>query len=337
MRRLHLPVALLTALAVSSSTSGLALAAVPPAPSQPAAEPAPAPAPTQNLSEDEKIELAKQKYMEAEGLAAQDRWVEAVVLYEEAYYLVPGKHGFAHKVGVAAFRAGDCDKANTYLKHFLTYGDADKHGDKIDEAKQILGEISVSGCASDSSGGTSLGGGGSTADPQDDEDPLGDSSRETRQKDAAQARKDKKDEKRGLLIGGAVLTAIGASGIILGVTGLGIANSSANTLQQLSSNSTNTGFPTGDYACRDVSSSECPFDLESRLRAGNGLGYAGFIIGGVGLAAGVALLAIYATKKKKSGGGMEENPDAGAGVAISGLGPMMLPGGGGGAAVELRF
>jgi hypothetical protein len=98
------------------------------------------------LSEDQKAELAKQRYLEAEALAAAGDWVAALPLYEEAYYLVPGKHGFAHKVGVAAFAAGDCDKANAYLRHFLRYGDPDKNADKFAEAESILGEISISGC-----------------------------------------------------------------------------------------------------------------------------------------------------------------------------------------------
>jgi hypothetical protein len=101
-----------------------------------------------NLTEDQKAELAKQLYLEAEALAAAGDWVAAVPLYEEAYYLVPGKHGFAFKVGVAAFAAGDCDKANVYLRHFSSYGDPVKNSDKIEESKSILGEISVSGCAS---------------------------------------------------------------------------------------------------------------------------------------------------------------------------------------------
>jgi hypothetical protein len=100
------------------------------------------------LTEEQKSELAKQIYLEAEALAAAGDWVAALPLYEEAYYLVPGKHGFAHKVGVAAFAAGDCDKASVYLRHFLSYGDPDKSADKFARAKQILGEISISGCAS---------------------------------------------------------------------------------------------------------------------------------------------------------------------------------------------
>ncbi|GEM_PF-2232109 len=336
MRRIRVPIAL----ALTLSVPGVAFAA-PPTPTAPAEAAPVAPTPdSADLSEEEKLERAKQQYVAAEGLAAEGRWEEAVPLYEEAYYLVPGKHGFAHKVGVAAFNAGDCDKANSYLKHFLKYGDPEKHGDKIAEAKQILGEVSVSGCATQEpteTGGTS----GTTTDnanPTDDEDPLGASTKSERQHDAAAARKAKKDEKRGLLIGGATLTAVGVVGVGIGIIGLGVANGASNSLTDLSTNLTQTGFPTGDYACRNVAADQCPFELEQKLRTGNILGYVGLGIGGAALAAGVAMLAIHMVNKKKNGGG-ETNPDAEGkpAIEVSGLGPLMLPGGGGGAMVELRF
>ena len=114
---------------------------------------APVPVPIRNLaatidmSEDQKTERARLFYLQAEELAREGEWILAVIAYEQAYYLVPGKHGFAHKVGYAAFAAGDCDKANAYLKHFLLYADPDEHESRIVEAKQILAEISISGCA----------------------------------------------------------------------------------------------------------------------------------------------------------------------------------------------
>jgi tetratricopeptide (TPR) repeat protein len=90
---------------------------------------------------------AKEIYFLAERFAAAGRWADAIPVYEEAYYLVPGKHGLAHKIGIAAWNVGDCDKAKEYLEHFLYYGERAKYGDKLTEAKMILGEIAVSGCA----------------------------------------------------------------------------------------------------------------------------------------------------------------------------------------------
>jgi hypothetical protein len=333
MRLIRVPVAILLTLSMPS----LALAQVPPPPSGPATQPQPEPEtqptqPTQptELTEDQKAELAKVKYMEAEELFKQSRWAEAVPLYEEAYYLVPGKHGFAHKVGVSAFNAGDCNKANTYLKHFIQYGDPEKNGDKFEEAKQILGEISVSGCATATTTTTTTN--TNTAEPVDTENPLGDSSTEMRQQEAATARTAAKSEKRGLLLGGAVLTSFGVVGLAIGFAGLGIASGSANSLRDLSSNQTDTGFPVGDYECRNVDKSECPSNLEGKLGLGNGLAYGGLIGGGILTGIGVALLAVYMVNKKKNGGSVANNGKP----QLTGIAPALLPGGMG-AFAEVRF
>jgi hypothetical protein len=333
MRLIRVPVAILLTLSMPS----LALAQVPPPPSGPATQPQPQPQPepaqpTQptELSEDQKAELAKVKYMEAEELFKQSRWAEAVPLYEEAYYLVPGKHGFAHKVGVSAFNAGDCNKANTYLKHFIQYGDPEKNGDKFEEAKQILGEISVSGCATaETTNPTAT---TTTADPVDNENPLGDSSTEIRQQENATAKTTAKKEKRGLLLGGAVLTSFGVVGLAVGIAGIGVASGSASSLRDLSSNQTNTGFPVGDYECRNVDASECPSKLEGKLATGNGLAYGGLIGGGILTGVGVALLAVYMVNKKKNGGSVANNGKP----QLTGVAPALLRGGMG-AVAEFRF
>jgi hypothetical protein len=333
MRLIRVPVAILLTLSMPS----LALAQVPPPPSGPATQPQPEPEtqptqPTQptELTEDQKAELAKVKYMEAEELFKQSRWAEAVPLYEEAYYLVPGKHGFAHKVGVSAFNAGDCNKANTYLKHFIQYGDPEKNGDKFEEAKQILGEISVSGCASATPTTTTTT--TTTADPVDNENPLGDSSTEIRQQETATARNAAKSEKRGLLIGGAVLTSFGVVGLAIGFAGLGMASGSAGALRDLSSNQTNTGFPVGDYECRNVEAGECPSKLENKLATGNGLAYGGMIGGGILAGVGVALLAVYMVNKKKNASSLANKGKP----QLTGVAPALLPGGMG-AFAEVRF
>jgi hypothetical protein len=324
MRLIRVPVAILLTL----SLPNLALAQVPPPPSGPATQPQPQPQPDAQpqpqpteMSEDQKTELAKVKFMEAEELSKQGRWAESVPLYEEAYYLVPGKHGFAHKVGVAAFQAGDCNKANTYLKHFLQYGDPEKNGDKFEEAKQILGEISVSGCATDTTTTTTTS--SNSADPVDNENPLGESSTEIRQHEAATARKEKKQEKRGLLLGGAVLTAFGVVGLGVGIAGLGVASGSAGSLRDLSSNQTVTGFPVGDYECRNVDAGDCPSKLEGRLKVGNGLAYGGLIGGGILTGVGVALIAVYMVNKKKNAGSLAN----GSKPQLTGIAPALLPGG----------
>jgi outer membrane protein assembly factor BamD (BamD/ComL family) len=96
---------------------------------------------------DADLERAKVLYDEAEGLAKEERWQEASAKYEEAYYLVPGKHGFAFKVGDAAWQAGDCARAEKYLQHFRTYAPRDKHADYMARTDVILNEIEFKGCA----------------------------------------------------------------------------------------------------------------------------------------------------------------------------------------------
>jgi hypothetical protein len=93
------------------------------------------------LSEEEKQEKAKELYIEAEGKAAEGDWAAAVDLYEQAYYLVPGKHGFALKVGFAAEKVGDCEKAVSYLEHFVQYAEGDKYKDDIAKAKRSLASL----------------------------------------------------------------------------------------------------------------------------------------------------------------------------------------------------
>ncbi|HVI04451.1 MAG TPA: hypothetical protein VM869_37455 [Enhygromyxa sp.] len=310
------------------------LVQVPPPPTGPA-ETQPQPE-AQPLTEEEKAEKAKDLYLQAEGLAAEGKWVDAVPLYEQAYYLVPGKHGFAHKVGVAAWNARDCNKANEYLKHFIKYGDESKDADKFAEAKQILGEISVSGCATEDTSTDVTTPVAVAEDP--DDNPIITSTTQERQEANRAEQERVKGEKRGLLIGGSVLLGIGVAGVAVGIAGLAMANGSANSLGTLSSNTTNTGFPEGDYACRGVPASECPFDLEKRMKTGNTLGYVGLGVGGAALVGGAAMLAIYLVNKKKKGNkGLEATPTEGeAGTELSGLGPMIIPGGAG-AMAEIRF
>jgi hypothetical protein len=334
MRSLRVPVALVLTLSLPNLAIAGTLVQVPPPPAGPAET---APPPTQELTEEQKDEKAKELYMQAEGLAAEGKWVEAVPLYEEAYYLVPGKHGFAYKVGVAAWNARDCNKANEYLKHFIKYGDESKNADKFAESKQILGEIAVSGCATDDTAPIT-----DTENPvaveEPDDQPDLTSSSDQRAQDNRKEKERAKSEKRGLLIGGAVLAGVGVAGVAVGIAGLGMANSSAKSLQLLSSNQTQSGFPEGDYSCRDVAASECPFDLEKRMKTGNVLGYVGLGVGGAALVGGAAMLAIYFVNKKKNGGAQEATPtttDAPA-AELSALGPMLLPGGAG-ATAAIRF
>ncbi len=102
--------------------------------------------PAPSMTPEEKQAKAKELYIEANGKAEAGDWAGALSLYEQAYQLVPGKHGFALKVGVAAEKAGDCAKAITYYEHFLKYAEADKYQDDIASTQKSLDALEAGGC-----------------------------------------------------------------------------------------------------------------------------------------------------------------------------------------------
>jgi hypothetical protein len=322
MRMLRVPVvALLTV-----SLPNVALAGNLPAPTAMAGFLALGPA--DELTEEQKAEKAKGLYVEAERLAKDGNWEAAVVLYEQAYYLVPGKHGFAHKVGVASWKVKNCDKAYEYLTHFVTYAEPEKNADKIKEAQGILGEIEAAQCRTPEV----------APEPEPEPEPTEPIEEENPFENEAAADTptdtgggEKKKGGKGLLAGGAVLITLGVGGVAVGAVGAAMASSNGNKLDDLSSTSTNTGYPVGDYACRDASL-DCPSTLEGNLATGKALTYAGFIGGGVLLVTGIALIAVHAKKNKKASASASA-PN----VRLTGLGPALLPGGGGGASATLRF
>lgn len=328
MRLLRVPVALslcaLTGLTVG--VPGVAFAAVPPPPKAPA-EPAPAPEPEPEpeLTQEEKEEKAKEMYLAAEALAAEGKWAEAVPLYEQAYYLVPGKHGFAHKVGIATWQVGNCDKTKEYLTHFVTYAEGEKYAEKIAEAQAILDEIEARQCATPPEPEPEPEAPVATENPLDSDNPLAGDGGD----DKGGGGKAKKNN--GLLIGGAVLMVLGVGGIGAGAAGAAMASGAGSQLNDLSGASV-TGYPAGDYSCR--SGGDCPPDLENKLKTGKIITGVGFAAGGVLLVTGVALIAVHAVKKKKAGGGAAAS--APSKVQLTAAGPMLVPGGGG-AMAGIRF
>jgi tetratricopeptide (TPR) repeat protein len=90
------------------------------------------------MTEEERKSQAKDLYTLAEEKAAAEDWAAALPLYEEAYYLMPDKHGFALKVGDAAMKLGDCTKAMQYYDHFVKYADEDKYASDIRRVKKAL-------------------------------------------------------------------------------------------------------------------------------------------------------------------------------------------------------
>jgi MYXO-CTERM domain-containing protein len=90
---------------------------------------------------------SRELYQQAEQAANVGDWQQAADKYEQAYYLLPSKHGFAYKIGMAAWEAKDCVRAEKYLTHFRTYGSGDKHPEYMTEADRVLNEIEFKGCA----------------------------------------------------------------------------------------------------------------------------------------------------------------------------------------------
>jgi hypothetical protein len=281
--------------------------------------------PNADLSPEQKLDKAKGLYGEAEKAFAAGDFVTAVQKYEEAYFLVPEKVGFAHKVGITAWKLGDCNKADEYLKHYVQYEtNTEKNGDKIDESKKIIGEIAVSGCATPkpqpadggggAGGGGGGGGGGGTTEPNvgSDEPDLTSGRDERKQPDEGGGPK----KKKGLLIGGA------------GV--LGKAQSNVNKLEDLSSNATPTFFPEGDYGDDE------PYNLDRQLDTLNPVGIACLAAGGVLIAGGAALIAVHAIKQKKANGNANLRRKSNT-PRLTGLGVGPVPGGGAAAGASLRF
>ncbi|TPV97162.1 MAG: hypothetical protein B7733_01085 [Myxococcales bacterium FL481] len=300
-------------------------------------------APAEELSEDEKLEKARGLFGEAQDAYADEQYGLAADKFEQAYFLVPAKHGFAHKVGIAAYKAGDCQRAEEYLKHFLEYGDGDKHPDKMSEAKLTLGEISATGCAdkkskSKPSGTGTAAGTQDAADPAPiDDQPELTSRRATRAEAAAAARDQAERENRGpLFLAGFVLTGVGVLGVAAGVTTLVMANNTATTMADLSAPSDYTGFPTGDYSLGDEDAecssdvNQCPYLLGNRLSTLNYITPIALGAGGAALAGGATLLILE--RRRRKGGGKKEESD----VALQAVGPMFVRGGAG-AAATLRF
>lgn len=317
-------------IALVALVPNLAFAQVPPPPSgsAPAEQPAaaPAPAPQAELSQEEKENRARDLYGEGEQAYAAGDYVTATQKYEEAYYLFPGKHGFAHKVGIAAWAAGDCVKADEYLRHFTTYATGEKYEAKLEEAKKILGEISIQGCAAKADPEPAP----MTAEPApeaSEDAPILTSRSSEREKEAQKARSEAAQNKRGgLFIGGIILTSVGVAAAGGGVTTMILAKRNADDLAAASSNNTPTGFPKGDYSDSDT------------YRKDKNLGTLNIITpillgaGGAMLVGGVVMLVLDA--KKRGGGG--KNAKASGGAELSAIGPTMLPGGAG-AAATVKF
>lgn len=98
------------------------------------------------LSEAQQVEVVRAMVSRAERARDEGDLACALALYEEVYYRIPGKHIYAFRVGELAAEVGDCDRAQSYLRHFIVYVDYDRYAEEQERAKQLLDTLELQGC-----------------------------------------------------------------------------------------------------------------------------------------------------------------------------------------------
>ncbi|MBK6916673.1 MAG: tetratricopeptide repeat protein [Deltaproteobacteria bacterium] len=326
MRAPVLAKTLCLALSTSLGIPSAVLAAPPP--SSPGGDPS-------AMTPEQKLERAKQLF--GEGLGALEAGDNATALerFEDAYYnYTPDKHKFNFNIGIAAYGVGDCVKARAAFQRFLDLVPEDPNRG---EAQVKIMEIDRSGCANVAPPTTTTTNTTTAQEVDGEDDAPVLSSRSSARDEAIERELDEKESKRKspLMITGALLTGLGAAGVIAGGVSVGLANKKANDLAALASPGP-TGFPPGNYADDEV------FDLDRNKLPRNNVGTVVFFVaGGALLVTGAALLGVYASQKKKSARkkareAEDEEARVPARVRLTGVGPTLLPGGAG-AGASLRF
>ncbi len=286
-----------------------------------------------SMSDADKMKQAKQLYGEGDTAFKAGDSATALAKFEEAYNVyAPSLHVFNINIGLAAFELGDCVKAKTAFQRFL---DLVSEHPARKQAQEKLLEIERSGCANKP-----------VAEPEpavvtnepiiaeyENQDAPELNSRRSEREDAADSEREEESSKKasGKLIAGAALTAVGVAALIGGGVSLGIASKRANELASLASPGA-TGFPAGDYSDDSVANLD-----RTGLPAANKASVGLFIAGGVLTTVGVVLIVLDVKNKKKGGKkGGDKNASAPA-PRLTGLGPTLMPGGGGGVAASVRF
>ena len=284
--------------------------------------------PTAGMSEEQKLERAKQLYGEADGNFQQGNFADALAKFEEAYNVyAPNFHVFNFNIGLSAYELGDCVKAKTAFQRFLDLvADHPSRG----EAQQKLIEIERSGCANQVAP-TPVDTGTTTPVTEDEDDsPLLTSKKDEREEAIERERSERNAKKQHpLVIAGAVFTAVGVAALIGSGISLALANSKANRLATLASPGP-TGFPDGNYGDDEV------FNLDSRGLPTNNAMTIGLLVGGaVFTGVGIGLLVVGVKRKKAERAGKGKNALAPQQRHLT-IAPSYLPRGGG-AAATMRF
>jgi hypothetical protein len=282
------------------------------------------------MSDADKVKRAKALYGEGDAAFKGGDSATALTKFEEAYNVyAPGLHVFNINIALAAFELGDCVKAKTAFQRFL---DLVSEHPARKQAQEKLLEIERSGCANVQPEPEPVPVPTEPIDPAvENQDAPELTSRRTEREEAADEEREETNSKKasGKLIGGAVLTGVGVMALIGGAVSLGIANKRANSLATLASPGA-TGFPAGDYSDDSVANLD-----RSGLPAANSASVGLFVAGGVLTTVGVILIVVDRTGKKKAKPG-DKNART-TGPQLTGLGPTLMRGGGGGVAASMRF
>lgn len=301
-------------------------------------------APPAEMSDAEKMEVAKGLY--GEGVSALEGGDAATALakFESAYHeYAPTLHVFNYNIGQAAYELGDCAKAKQAFQRFLDL--VSEHPMRGDATERIL-EIERSGCAAAAPAvaptpeAPPVTTGPSAADNVDA--PELTSRRDEREEKIDEEVAVNESKKAGpLLVSGAVAAGIGGLALVGGAVSLALANKKANELADLASPGP-TGFPNGNYSDDKV------FNLDrNSLPANNGATIALFSVGGVATAVGVALLVVHFKRKKGKKAGDKNAWRSSTRMAkadvpasrprLMGIGAAPMPGGGASASASVRF
>jgi len=274
------------------------------------------------LSDDEKLEWAKKLYIQAKEHHDQEDYYNSVIKYERAYSYAPDKHIFAYNLGIDAWELKDCARVKQYLQLFLIKDEDNE--DLQDEARATLKkaennpECITGGPGQETAPAT---GPTTTGPAADDEEVVLEKKGNT---SSSAATEDKKKGPSGLLIGGAVLTVLGAGALGGGIGTMVVGKGTASDLDTLSTPG-ETGFVTQKYN-GDVKGKE------STLSTMNTVTPILLIAGGALLAGGVAMIVIDVMNKKKGKGHYAAN----SGPTLTGLGVAPMQGGAA-ASLSMRF
>ncbi|MCA9713096.1 MAG: hypothetical protein H6713_11025 [Myxococcales bacterium] len=279
-----------------------------------------APPDPETLSDKEKLEWAKKLYLEAKEHHDNEDYYHSVIKYEQAYGYAPDKHIFAYNLGVDAWELKDCARVKQYLQLFLIKDE--EHEELQADAREILKQAEGNPeCITGGPGEEPPREGPPPDEPQvpgEIENPL------TPGGPGTTAPEPERKGPSGMLIGGVILTIVGAGAVAGGVGTLVVGKGAADELSTLSTPGV-TGFVGTEY-------DDAVMATERKLATMNTVSPILLAAGGALLAGGVALLVVDSLNRKHHRGHYANA--RGPRLTGFGVGPVT---GGAAASLQLRF